>query len=249
MRMPVRLARLLCGMVIILLPSGATGAPGASTVTAAALPLASLMEPDGSGLYQRLMARALEPLDVEVREVFYPYRRALQAFEMGQVDCVFSLTDILLERFSEDEVVYSFPLGKFSFHIFTSAEEEPIRSIAGLEGKSVGIIMGHEAYLDSVLGEGFQTGTARNDAQAVRMMGAGRFDAIIAAIPDITPFLDQLNYSPDHPVLESYDRLNCHNTDSNREFIGAVSAELLRLKGAGVYEEEAGELYVPFDAE
>lgn len=246
MKMPPSLARVLFGFLVMLLPAGAAGT---LTVTVAVLPLASLLEPDGSGVYQRLMARAVEPLDVEIEPHYYPYRRALQAFEAKQVDCVFSLTEILVERFHEDELLYSYPFGKFRFHIFTPAGEAPVLSLGELDGLSVGTIMGHEVYLESVLEKELQVGTARSDAHAVRMLGVGRFDAIIAAIPDITPFLDQLSYSPEHPVLEGFDRLNCHHTEGNRKFLDVLSAELSRLKSEGGYKEEAGELYVPFEIE
>ena len=106
--------------------------------------------------------------------------------------------------------------------------------------------MGHEVYLEPVLGENYGLEQVRTEEQAVRMLELGRIDAFIAAMPDIRPFLERLNYSPEHPLLQSFDRLNCHNTPRNRAFIRSLSRELKKLKEQGAYQEEAKELYVPF---
>ncbi|WP_179105635.1 substrate-binding periplasmic protein [Vreelandella utahensis] len=208
--------------------------------------LANLIERDGSGVYQRLMARALEPLDVKVESAFYPYRRALQMFEQSRVDCLLSLTDVVRRRVGSDAIVYSYPLGRFSFHIFTLAENPPVESLEALEGRVVGSIKGHELYLGPITEGDMQMESVRSEAQAVRMLKMGRLDALIAALPDIRPHLDRLSYAPDRPLLESYDRINCHDTAKNRAFVQALSRELRDLKEKGVYQEVMGALYMPF---
>ena len=223
----------------------AVGSVQAQTFSVAVPPLTSLLEEDGSGVYQQLLDRALDPTDVELEQRFYPYRRALRVFEERDADCLLSLTDVLLSRFDKDELVYSFPLGKFVFHIFTPADEPPIDSVAALEGLSVGGIMGHEVYLQPLLGD-IEVDQVRSEAQAVQMLELGRLDAVVAALPDIKPFLHRLNYAVESPLLESYDRLNCHATESNQAFVEALSDKLKQLKTEGAYREEAGPLYVPF---
>lgn len=39
----------------------------------------------------------------------------------------------------------------------------------------------------------------------------------------------------------------CHNTETNRAFLAALSEELITLKESGVYRQVAGSLYVNFD--
>lgn len=131
------------------------------TIRVAVPPLANLLERDDSGVYQRLVGRALEPLDYSIEQVFYPYRRSFKAFEQGRVDCLFSLGAILKRRLGAERIVQSYP-------------------------------------------------------------------------------------PPEHPLLQNFDRLNCHNTERNRDFIRDLSAELKKLKEAGGYREEAGDLYMPF---
>lgn len=240
------LLRVCLGIAVALTMGAQTHA--SQHITVAAPSLANLIEQDGSGAYQQLVERALQSLDVEVEPVFYPYRRALQVFEEGRVDCLFSLTEVARRRIGENDFVYSYPLGKFSFHIFTLADDPPLVSVQELEGRVVGSIKGHEMYLASLLDGVVQLEQVRSEAQAVRMLKMGRLDALIAAIPDIRPHLDRLSYAPDHPLLESFDRINCHDTDRNRAFIQAFSERLRELKEDGVYQDVLGALYVPFEA-
>lgn len=232
---------LLLGSVLLAAVSPAWG----DVIKVAVPPLANLLERDNSGVYQRLMDRAMVRLDTEIEQSFFPYRRSLKAFEERQVDCLVSLSTVLERRFGE-EVVQSFPLGKFVFYVFTPADEPPIESLDELNGQVVGGITGHEVYLAPVLGDRIELEHVRSEEQAVRMLELDRLDAFVAAIPDMRPFLDELNYAPDHPLLESFDRINCHNTQRNRAFIRDLSRELEALKERGVYREEAGDLYVPF---
>lgn len=209
-------------------------------------PLANLLEKDHSGVYQRLVERALRPLDAKVEQVFYPYRRSLKAFEERRVDCIFSLGAILRKRLGEKRIVQSYPLGKFEFYVFTPPGQPGVRSLKELNGRVVGGIMGHELYFDRLAWESHDLELVRSEEQALQMLELGRLDAFIAAVPDMNPFLDRVSYAPGYPLLHSYDRLNCHNTPRNRAFVRELSRELKKLKAQGVYQEEAQGLYVPF---
>ncbi|AOY89508.1 hypothetical protein BKP64_15765 [Marinobacter salinus] len=211
--------------------------------------ISSLLTENQDGVYQRIMRRALQALDTEIQESFYPYKRTMLAFKYGEADCVYSFTEVLEGQLGEEAIIASFPLGKFSYYLFALKGKALPLSLAGLEGQQVGAVMGHETYLDTVLdGHDIDVNWSRNDALNVAMLEHGRFDYMIAAIPDIRPHLDKLSYAPEQPLLESFDRLTCHNTERNRAFLQALSGELRRLKGAGDYQEIAGPLYLDFDS-
>ncbi|KMQ76884.1 substrate-binding periplasmic protein [Marinobacter subterrani] len=227
----------------------ATPALADSPVRLAVPGITSLLTESQDGVYQKILHRALEGLEVDVRERFYPYKRAMLVFEQGEADCIYSFTQILEQRMGEDAVIASFPLGKFTYYLFTPEGEDPVRHLSQLEGQSVGAVIGHETYLDEVL-EGHDVNViwSKSDAQNLAMLEHDRFAAMIAAVPDILPYVENLSYDPEAPLLESYDRLTCHNTEANRRFLRKLSAELRRLKEVGLYRELAGDLYVEFDA-
>ncbi len=222
-----------CLATVVVLIMG-PGALANEPVKVATPTLANLIEPDGSGAYQRLLERAFQAPEVAFEPAFYPYRRALQIFEESRVDCLFSLTDVVRRRVGDEGLIYSYPLGKFRFHVFTLAGASPVESLDELNGQVVGYIKGHEVYLAPVLEGGIGVQPVRSEAQAVEMLRMGRLDALIAAVPDMRPYLDRLGYSPELTLLEGFDRLNCHDTERNRAFIRRLSNELRRLKEQGV---------------
>ncbi|MBC7184528.1 MAG: transporter substrate-binding domain-containing protein [Marinobacter sp.] len=234
---------LLVGATLLVNPAQAD-----SPVRLAVPDITSLLTENRDGVYQRILHRALKGLEVDVRERFYPYKRAMLVFEQGEADCIYSFTQVLEQRLGEEAVIASFPLGKFSYYLFTPKGDDPVRHLSQLEGQSVGAVIGHEAYLDEVLeGQDINVIWSKSDAQNLAMLEHDRFGAMIAAVPDILPYVDSLSYDPDAPLLESYDRLTCHNTKANRRFLDNLSEALRRLKAAGIYRELAGDVYVEFD--
>ncbi len=207
----------------------------ADPIRIAVPPIAHLLEENGSGIYQRLLKEAMEPVGADIKSVFFPYRRAIVAFDDRDVDCIYSFGDVLDKRYSPKELVSSYPLGKFSFHIFTVRGEPPISSVGDWQKLRLAAIMGHELYLDSVLAESGKVVMVGSEQQAVRMLERGRVEAVIAAVPDINPFLPRLSYEQGYELLVSFDRLHCHNTESNRVFIETLSEQLKKLKASGGY--------------
>lgn len=234
---------LLCGASIL-----SASAVADSVVRIAVPDITSLLTESQDGVYQKILYRALDGIDVGVEERFFPYKRAMMVFEQEGVDCIYSFTEVLERRLGEGAVIASFPFGKFSYFLFTPPGGEPMSGLSQLEGQSVGAVIGHETYLDGVLeGHDINVIWSKSDAQNLAMLEHHRFNAMIAAVPDVRPFMDKLSYDPETPLLESYDRLTCHNTEANRQFLSKLSAEMKRLKQARVYEQLAGSLYVEFE--
>ncbi|MCK7547854.1 substrate-binding periplasmic protein [Marinobacter koreensis] len=231
-------------MTLMLVPLAA----GAAVPVRVATPdISNLLTEQQDGVYQRLMDRAINGTSWQVTEHFYPYKRALMVFQQGQADCIYSFTDVLEKKLGQDAVVASYPLGKFVYYLFSTKGEPPPTSLDELQGREIGAVIGHEIYLDPILsGRNLKVFWSRSDAINLAMLEHGRFDTMIAALPDIRPLLGELSYAPEHPLLESFDRLTCHNTQRNRAFVKALSTSLKALKSQGVYQEIAGPLYLDF---
>ncbi|HAU19172.1 MAG TPA: hypothetical protein DCS72_12625 [Marinobacter adhaerens] len=242
--------RYLSGFRVLLFAAVILSTPAvADPVIRIAVPdITSLLTENRDGVYQRILHRALEGLDVPVTEQFFPYKRAMMVFEQHGADCIYSFTEVLERRLGDDAVIASFPLGKFTYYLFTPQDADPISSLSQVEGKTVGAVIGHETYLDGVLEDhDVNVIWSKSDAQNLAMLEHQRFGAMIAAVPDVRPFMDELSYDPKTPLLESYDRLTCHNTEANRQFLTRLSARMKSLKEAGLYEQLAGQLYVEFE--
>lgn len=241
----IKLYRVCMALLVFCLGLMANGSQ-ASPIRIAVPPIDNLLEEDGSGVYQRLVSTSVDSLAVEVQSLFYPYRRAIRAFNAQEVDCIYSLDDALHQIYQPEELVSSFPLGKFSFHAFTAPDKPAIASVDELVNLRLVAIMGHELYIESVLQGSIVTEMVMAEHQAISMLNQGRVDVVIAALPDIQPYASQLTYSPEFSLFTGYDRLNCHNTEDNRNFIRDLSQQLIKLKSERGYERLAGDFFVPF---
>lgn len=210
--------------------------------------ITSLVKEDSSGIYQRIMAKALENLDVEVKQDFFPFKRALKFFDESRVGCIYAFTHVMEERWGEENLVVSFPLGAFSYYMFTPRGTTALTSTDQLKNRIVAGVIGHDAYYGPSIADKAELQYANSDQQNVELLKLGRVDVIIAALPDIRPFLRGLTFSAAHPLFRGYDRITCHRTPETERFIASLSQELLRLKEDGTYRKIAGRLYVDFPA-
>lgn len=209
--------------------------------------ITNLIESDHSGIYQKILNEALQSVPVTTEQRFLPYKRALLAFENSKVDCIYSFTQVLEKELGKSQIISSFPLGAFGYYMFTIKGSSPLTSPDQLLGLNVGAVIGHDSYYKHRLNKQTKLKMVGSDEQNLKMLAHKRLDAMIGAIPDLTPYVDQLSYSPAHPLVKSYDRMTCHNTPYNQTFIDQLSASLRALKANGSYKEIAKELYLEFD--
>ena len=209
--------------------------------------ITSLIESDHSGIYQKILNEALESVPVTTEQHFFPYKRALHAFKNSKVDCIYSFTQVLEKELGKNQVISSFPLGAFGYYMFTIKGSSPLTSPDQLLGLNVGAVIGHDSYYKHKLNKHTKLQMVGSDEQNIKMLAHKRLDAMIGALPDLTPYVDQLSYSPAHPLVKSYDRVTCHNTPYNQAFIDALSTSLRALKANGSYKKIAKELYLEFD--
>lgn len=240
------MSKLRIWLIIIALGAWTPSQALAQTLSVAVPRIQHLLTADNSGIYQQVMALALEGSGIALDQKFLPYRRALREFEQGKVDCIYSFTGVLQSRLGVDKVIYTYPLGTFRFYLFTEPGTAIINSIPDTFGKTIGGIIGHDVYLKPFMEQGMVIDWVRTEAQLVEMLELGRLEVIVAALPDMQPFTNRLAYAADQPLLEDFDRLNCHNTEQNRTAIRTISEKLRRLHGQGRYEEVAGDYYLPF---
>lgn len=217
-------------------------------ITIAAASLSHLVEKDQSGIYQKLFKRAATQTGFETREIFLPFRRALLEFEHKKVDCTYSFTEVLEELLGRNAIISSFPLGAFSFHIFTRKSSPVINKLSQLANLNIGAINGQEHYYRDRLPPTLENKLKllNTDKQGIEMLKLERLDAYIGALPDLNPHLASLNYDPEFVLFKSFDRITCHNTPKNQTFLNELSAALQTLKEAGDYQAIAGELYIDF---
>lgn len=237
---------LLCGFstLLFLFP----GASALAEIRVATPAITSLLNEEQTGLYQRIMRRAMTRIDIPLHQSFFPYKRALAVFKSRQADCIYSFTDVVERDLGSDRVISGFPLGAFSYYMFTRKGEAPMTSPEQLAGRRVAGVIGAENYFRAAIQPTTHLILVNSDRQSIDLLEQKRVDVIIAAIPDIALFVGKLSYSPTRPLFTGYDRMTCHRNAETTAFIRLLSGELRRLKATGVYRQMAGDLYVDFDS-
>jgi hypothetical protein len=217
------------------------------TITIAAPHITSLIEQDDSGIYQRILGEALTQNTYTIQQEYAPYKRALLSFERKHVDCVYSFTQVMKQKLGDKNIIASYPLGAFAYYIFTQANSKAITTPKQLEGLRVGAVYGHENYYRHKLNKNITLTMVNKDSQNIQKLSLKRIDAMIGAIPDLQPYTDSLSYSTEHPLVQSFDRITCHNNVKNRGFIEEISSSLMQMKHSGRYQDISGDLFFDFD--
>ncbi len=210
--------------------------------------ITNLVEEDGAGYYQRIIALALPRIDGQVRESFMPYKRALIEFEKQHFDCIYSFTSVLEEKLGKDVIISSYPLGAFAYYVF-APKHVVLPTTEQLKRSIVGAVLGHERYYRHVLDAEISLDFVHSDETNLKLLSLQRIDYMIAALPDIKPHVSQLNYNPDKPLVKNFDRITCYNNDKNAQFLQRLSTVLKELKRSGRYYELEPDLYLEFEVE
>jgi len=208
--------------------------------------IVTLVEPDGSGLYQRILKEASRRARITFEERSFPTNRALSELKENTGSCIYSMTPQASDLLGADNIVTSYPLGVAHLHVFSRKDTPAITSWKELRGKSIGGTLGFEAYYTSLIDRGFSISYVGNEKQLTLMLEKGRFDVMLGFLPDHFPNLDRLNYSPDFVLLQIFDFITCNNSAQGRMFVEKISPALKQMKDDGTLKALLGGYYLEF---
>jgi hypothetical protein len=203
-----------------------------------------LIEEDGSGSYQKLLALAASRAGVSYTVEVFPKARALSLFLAKKYDGIFTYTQTARDRFGKAEIIASYPIGVYRGFAFRRQGDPVVTDFSQLKGKSVGGVVGFEGTYGAVTREGAILDLAVSDASNLSKLRLGRDFAMLGFLPDLYPELAQLSYSAGLPFFESYDRLTLFDTPGNRRFLLRLSASLESLHADGSARRVVGPAYM-----
>jgi len=218
----------------------------AQTVPHLVLPqIDGLIEADGSGAYQKVLAAAAQGAGLSYTAEVFPRARALAAFLERKYDGIFTFTKTARDKFGAPAIVAGYPLGAYRGYVFRARGTAPVTDFSQLLGKDVGGVIGFEGTYDRVTQAGALVQLVTADELNFKKLRAGRIDAVLAFLPDVFPLLEGLSYDPALPFFESFDRLTLFNTPAHRVWLEKLSAELQRLHENGTVRALVGPAYLP----
>ncbi len=204
-----------------------------------------LISEDGTGTYQIIMKEAASRAGVSFTEKVFPQKRALSTFYKNENSCIYSFTEPASETMGKDRVVVSTPLSVFKMYIFTGKGKPALTSVKQLKGRVAGVL-GYEVWYDktNIKESGIDLDMASSDDEALGLLRRDRIQAIISFLPDMNSHLGKLSFSPEHPLFVSYDGITCHNNETGRRFIRAVSPVLREMDEDGTMKKILGDSYL-----
>lgn len=189
-----------------------------------------LLTEQGSGFWGDLYQSLTLTIETETSLVILPFKRLMDTFKEGAIDCIWTLDAALLERYGLDahQLVESEVVFESTRHIFFTTGLGPIQNLSELHGKRVGIGVGsnYEIPLTEVGAEVF---FLQGQGSRLKMLESGRLDAVIGWLPDI--LISGYQETADQGLVRRAFKLNgtkivftCHRNDESQAFIQKVNA-------------------------
>lgn len=217
--------RFLC--LTLLLPSNVNGGQTAESleasknqknVTLFTIDIPGLIGDNQGYHYNQLFEHISKSIDYRINVVSIPGRRLERVYALTGKGCAFPdyrapvKTNPIKTDYFNSVKVYVVTL-----------KDQPLLTVEELAGLKVGTVAGYTYdFLDiSRVGHNF---ILANERQSFDMLSRRRMDAIISYFPDlplvITPAeMATLHYHEDKNYYSGGERLACHDTDENRDFI------------------------------
>lgn len=132
---------------------------------------------------------------------------AMKTFTIKDALTIYGMADAVIEETADDKIISIYKLGVYKLFIFTKKGEIPISSYTQLKGRSVGGIIGYEAYYQEIVRHNIHIDYFADEENQIKNFEEGRIDGIIGIMPDWIPYLNKLSYDPNFPIHAGYDNI------------------------------------------
>lgn len=231
------------GMGTLMLSIGATILAWAEKVEPRiyAINLEHRLNTAGTGGYNHLLdAIRSQGLDFELS--ILPLKRWYYRTKTEVDGCFFPVSVNAMETYDpaykKARFVVSEPIDRITLHVFTAPSRPLITHLSQLEGMRVAAWKSNDSspYIDTLK---VYVDESRDESSQLKMLYAGRLDAIIGFAPDVPIAAERLQLPPPHYdenlalLRDEGASLVCHDTAKNQLLINQFNRALIGLKKSG----------------
>lgn len=193
------------------------------------------LETNKTGLLVELHRYLMRAAGIEDQLKVLSEARALLLMESGAVDGYYP--SWVPNNFKVD-VLYSAPLMRVEFYIFTAPNAPVISTLAGLAGKRVGLLEGYRLQLPLAEVPGLYVSHAVNGMALYTMLESGRLDAVIMSKNEVMFLCDRrelplLSYDAKAILAHKYLGYSFLNNSKGVRLQRQVNAAIYRLQQSG----------------
>jgi ABC-type amino acid transport substrate-binding protein len=206
------------------------------------------LQEKGSTQYNALLMH-MEQLGLKFNLTIRPLTRVIRGFK-NHKGCMFPSSRSAMDEYTTPQykhlsLIESYSVDYISLRVFTNTGDEKIARLEQLTGKRVGLWLGYDPNT-FLKGINATIEITPSEKIRIKMLAAGRVDAIIGFTPDVMLAADALNVPLPHydDALALFQNVGaslvCHDTPTNRVFITKFNRILGSLKKTGKLKEILG---------
>ncbi|PCJ21687.1 MAG: hypothetical protein COB04_02985 [Gammaproteobacteria bacterium] len=222
-----------------------SGVSASAEVRLGAYQIPSLLQTNGGGSYDKVLAYIERNFRYNWRYKVYPAQELDQLFAEEKIDCIFPADR---NFYGVSGVIQSDYFNLSRAFIYTKPRHEVLVGVESLKGKRVGARKGI-SYGPEIDGAKLGLIYSRSIEQNILKLVNDRVDAFIAYVPDAlhafkSMNMEPLNHAPDDPLLTIEEGFLCHNNARSRRFIRRLDIALGYIKGDGMLQRMVGKRYL-----
>ncbi len=167
--------KFVMGLVLLMAMALVAGGAWAKTYKIGTYQIPLMVESKDKGVFIDLVKEVAKRAGVQIDIVVMPPKRTVGSFHAGKIDGFFPCLDVLLQK----DASKSDPIYVKQDFAFTRSDSPTIGTVAGLEGKKVGITVGYPYAKAVISNPKIKLESAASDVLNIKKLARGRIDAFV----------------------------------------------------------------------
>ena len=199
---------------------------------------------DGNGAYQRLMREILKRADVRATFESYPVSRATVMFDRIKNACYPVSLKLAVDVLGYRLIATRDTINRFKIVIATLRGKAMITSFDQLRGRSIAALPAADIAAYGYTASSLTVRYVDSHEAGLKMLKAGRVDALLGSVGDLMVYKDQLNYEDADPIYTAEENIVCHPTPESQAFLEKIDPVIRSMKSDGSLKAILGNYYL-----
>lgn len=184
----------------------------------------------------------------ELNLTFRPFKRALTDFGNKKYDCFVGGDEKTMMDFAAVKTVSSSMIRNTSLRAYTLKGEKKILTKKELLGKNIVYVRGLDLSSLKFKLDSSKTTSLNDVNQAVKIMKAKRSNVFLHWFPSTEEVMRDFHNDGAVILYTIKEKINCHNTKENREFISHLNDKIIKFQNNGGLKKLHNDFYgeLPF---
>jgi hypothetical protein len=199
---------------------------------------------DGNGAYQKLMKEILRRSGESAKLANYPLSRATVMFDKFKNACYPVSLKLAVDVLRYKLIATTEPINRFKIVIATLRGNAMITSFDQIRGRRIAALPTADLAAYGYVASSLTVVYVPSHDQGLKLLQAGKVDAILGSVGDLIPYKNKLNYEDASPIYAADESLVCHPGVAAEAFLEKVDPVVRSMKSDGSLKAILGEYYL-----